>query len=331
MVAISIIVPIYNVEKYLKKCLLSIEKQTFDNFEVILVDDGSNDNSRIIAEQFVKRNTDKFRLICQENQGLSNARNTGILHATGDYICFVDSDDYLDSMYLYDMYQEAKKSNADMVFCAFASVNENGTIIKEIHEQGFVEGEKYSIYDRPDLLLIQNAAWNKMYKKSIILEQGLLFTPNVWYEDLRFVKKFMVFCKSCVYCDKVLYNYLIRPGSIMNSMASDRNLEIISAIKEVKQFYEEKVGKNNRFINEIEFIAIDHMYISASVRLIRAHKNNYRQLINKILYEFQLMFPDFKKNSYISTLDSSRKIIYYLLNYKLYSAIFLIFKFKSKK
>ena len=189
MAAVSLIVPIYNVEKYLEKCLQSIEKQIFDDYEVILVDDGSIDNSRKIAELFIRKDPSKFKLIHQENQGLSGARNKGLLYATGEYICFADSDDYLEPLYLKEMYDQAKKNDADMVFCAFASVDEQGNFIKEIHEQGFMEGETYSIYGKPELLLIQNAAWNKMYKRSIISKNGLLFTSNVWYEDLRFVKK----------------------------------------------------------------------------------------------------------------------------------------------
>lgn len=328
MAAVSLIVPIYNVEKYLEKCLQSIEKQIFDDYEVILVDDGSIDNSRKIAELFIRKDPSKFKLIHQENQGLSGARNKGLLYATGEYICFADSDDYLEPLYLKEMYDQAKKNDADMVFCAFASVNEQGNFIKEIHEQGFMEGETYSIYGKPELLLIQNAAWNKMYKRSIISKNGLLFTSNVWYEDLRFVKKYMAFCERCIYCDKVLYNYLIRSGSIMNSMASERNLEIIGAIQEIQEFYQKELG-TNQFWNEIEFIAIDHMYISTTVRLIRAHGKNYKELIGELVDKFKREFPNYKKNPYISKMDKRRKIVFHLLNLKMYNLIYILFAIAS--
>lgn len=324
MAAVSLIVPIYNVEKYLEKCLQSIEKQIFDDYELILVDDGSTDNSRKIAELFVLKDPSKFKLIYQENQGLSGARNKGLLYATGEYICFADSDDYLEPLYLKEMYNQAKKNDADMVFCAFSSVDEQGNIIKEIHEQGFMAGEAYSIYEKPELLLIQNAAWNKMYRRSIISENGLLFTSNVWYEDLRFVKKYMAFCEKCIYCDKVLYNYLIRSGSIMNSMASERNLEIIGAIQEIQEFYQKELG-TNQFWNEIEFIAIDHMYISTTVRLIRAHGEKSKELIGKLVDKFKREFPNYRKNPYISKMDKRRKLVFYLLNFKMYKLIHVLF------
>ena len=300
MAAVSLIVPIYNVEKYLEKCLQSIEKQIFDDYEVILVDDGSIDNSRKIAELFIRKDPSKFKLIHQENQGLSGARNKGLLYATGEYICFADSDDYLEPLYLKEMYDQAKKNDADMVFCAFASVDEQGNFIKEIHEQGFMEGETYSIYGKPELLLIQNAAWNKMYKRSIISKNGLLFTSNVW----------------------------IRSGSIMNSMAAERNLEIIGAIQEIQEFYQKELG-TNQFWNEIEFIAIDHMYISTTVRLIRAHGKNYKELIGKLVDKFKREFPNYKKNPYISKMDKRRKIVFHLLNLKMYNLIYILFAIAS--
>lgn len=324
MAAVSVVVPIYNVGKYLEKCLVSITNQVFEDFEVVLIDDGSTDCSREVAEKFVKKNPEKFKLVHQENRGSSEARNKGLLYATGDYICFVDSDDYLEPLYLKEMYDQAKKNDADMVFCAFASVDEWGNIIKEIHEQGFMEGEAYSIYGKPELLLTQNAPWNKMYKRSIISENGLLFTSNVWYEDLRFVKKYMAFCEKCIYCDKVLYNYLIRSGSIMNSMASERNLEIIGAIQEIQEFYQKELG-TNQFWNEIEFIAIDHMYISTTVRLIRAHGKNSKELIGKLVHKFKGEFPDYRRNPYISKMDKRRKLVFYLLNLKMYNLIYILF------
>ena len=329
MISISVIVPIYNVEKYLESCLLSIKNQKFDDFEVILVDDGSTDSSRQIAEQFVKMNPEKFKLICQKNQGLSGARNTGIIHSTGEYVCCVDSDDWIDCMYLSEMHKAAIKNNADLVFCAYVSVDEFGTPIKEIHEERFKSGKSYSIYETPELLLMQNAAWNKMYRRNIIVESELIFTPKVWYEDIRFTKKYLSFCKNCVYCDKVLYYYMNREGSIMNSMGSDRNLEIIDAIKEIEQFYIEKF-KERKFFNEIEFMAIDHIYISTLVRFIRSNKKDYKNKINEIVYEFKKMFPNYKKNPYITTLDNNRKIIFYLLNLKLYRGIYWLFKIKEK-
>lgn len=330
MVKISVIVPIYNVEQYLERCLLSIKNQIFSAgaYEVILVDDGSTDNSSKIAKRFVEEDNSKFVLVYQKNQGLSGARNRGILQASGKYICFVDSDDYLEPVYLQTMYEHAEKNNADLVFSDFRSVDEQGRVIREICEDSFVEEENYSIFTRADLLLIQNAAWNKLYKRSIVIEHDLLFELNVWYEDLRFVKKYLAVCERCVHCEKILYNYVLRSGSIMNSIGSERNIEIISAIKELREYYSKRFG--DKFSKEIEFLAIDHMYITALVRLIRAHNTESKKILKEIEKEFKEMFPEYTRNPYIESLSKERKVIFKLLNLKMYDLIYLLFEIKRK-
>lgn len=324
---ISVIVPIYNIEKYLGKCLQALAEQTIDSYEVILVDDGSTDGSRKIAEKYVKSYVEKFTLVCQENKGLSEARNTGMKYAKGKYLCFVDSDDYVETNYLQTLHECAEKTEADLVFCAFRSVDEHGNTIKKVCETGFEPGKGYTIEERKDLLLTQNAAWNKLYKKDIIEKNSLQFTPGAWYEDLRFVKKYMLFASKFVYCDSVLYNYLIRQGSIMNSMSSKRNVEIVDAIDEVIQFYEEQQVLD-KFHEEVEFLAIDHIYISTLVRLLRAGEKEQFNVIKK---EFVKRFPDYKKNKYIPSLEMNRRITFIMMNMKLYALIKAIFDIKEKK
>lgn len=327
MKEISIIVPIYNIENYLEKCLQSILNQNFQSYEVILVNDGSTDNSREIAEKYVALNSNLFRLINQENKGLSEARNTGINAANGKYICFVDSDDYIENDYLQKMYETMQHTDADMVFCAFRSVDETGNCLKNVYEFSFEAGVPYVLKERKDVLLTQNAAWNKLYKKSIIDEHQLYFTKGAWYEDLRFVKKYVLFADKFAYCDKVLYNYLIRTGSIMNSMSSKRNIEILDAVEEVVSFYREKNVIAN-YQDEIEFLAIDHIYISALVRLLRARDMEQFEAIRKGFVE---LFPNYRKNKYIHKLERNRKIVYFMMNLKVYGLIRLFFELKEKK
>lgn len=327
MKKISVIVPIYNVEKYLAACLESLQKQEFDSYEVILVDDGSKDGSGKIAESYVEKYSDIFSLVHQENKGLSEARNTGMRYAKGEYLCFVDSDDSVDKRYLSELYQTAEDTGADMVFCAFQSVDENGNCLKKVFENGFECGKVYNIQERKDLLLIQNAAWNKLYKKKIIDDNQMQFTPGVWYEDLRFVKKYMLFASKCAYCDSILYNYLVRSGSIMTSMASKRNVEIIDAIDELTDFYKQK-NAYEKYYQELEFLAIDHVYISALVRTVRAKDNAQTQYIYQ---EFRKRFSTYKKNKYLNCLERNKKIVFTLLNMKLYSVIRLIFEIKGGK
>lgn len=324
---ISVIVPVYNVEQYLDKCLQSLQKQNFDSYEVILVDDGSTDSSRKVAEHYANSYSEIFTLVCQENKGLSGARNTGMGYAKGKYLCFVDSDDYVEENFLRKLYESMKENDADLVFCAFRSVDEQGNTIRNIFEHGFEEGTSYALVDRTDLLLTQNAAWNKLYKKEIIDKYNLQFTPGVWYEDLRFVKKYMLFASKFAYCNSVLYNYLIRQGSIMNSMGSKRNVEIIDALDEVMQFYKEQQVLE-KYFDEIEFLAIDHMYISTLVRLLRAKDKEQFRIVNKAFLE---RFPSYKNNKYIVSLETNRKITFAMLNMRLYGLIRLLFNIKEKR
>jgi glycosyltransferase involved in cell wall biosynthesis len=325
-IAISVIVPVYNIEAYLNKCMESLRNQTFDSYEVILVNDGSTDKSGEIAEEYAKLHSETFRFVSQENMGLSEARNTGLRYAKGKYVCFVDSDDYVETAYLEELYRCAQKDDADLVFCAFQSVDEQGKVLKEVYESGFESGRVYTIEERKDLLLTQNAAWNKLYKKEIIDKHSLTFTAGAWYEDLRFVKKYMLYATKFVYCDRILLNYLIRQGSIMNSMGSKRNVEIIDAFDEVIAFYKQK-NVYEQYVDEIEFLAIEHMYIATLVRLIRAKD---KEQWKKIREAFVERFPNYKKNQYLCRLERGRKFIYVLLNVKFNFIIRMLFALKEK-
>lgn len=325
MVSISVIIPIYNVQKYLARCLESICNQEFEDYEVILINDGSTDNSLNIAEIYIERYQDKIKLINQKNGGLSAARNKGLLHAEGKYVCFIDSDDYVEKTYLSEMYEVAEKNDADLVFCAFKSVDENGKVIKYIRESRLISEKVYSLKENEELFLIQNAAWNKLYRKDIIEECNLYFTPEVWYEDLRFTKKYLLNASKCVYCDKALYNYLQRSGSIMNTQG-EKNLEILGAIEEVINYYKER-NVYEKYRKVIEFVAIDHIFISCLVRVLCYSKD--KLLYKNIRKQFEKSFPLYKKNIYIKGLEKNRKIVYYLLRFRLLFLIKLIFRVKN--
>ena len=322
---ISIIVPIYNVKEYLSQCLDSILRQTYQNFELLLVNDGSTDGSKEIAEIYAQKYPDKIRLFHQKNQGLSAARNCGLEKARGKYVVFVDSDDTISERMAEELYNRAESLDSDLVMCAFHSVDEQGNEIRQIHET-CIEKDKIScLEENKKILLCQNAAWNKLYRRSVIEQYGLRFTPGVWYEDIRFTKKFMLHAKNIVYCDEILYDYLVRPGSIMNSMGDERNVQILDAIREVADYYKEK-GLDESYKAEIEFLAIDHIYITTLVRVIRGEN---RKLLHHIDKEFKEMFPNYKDNKYISTLDTRRKMIFKLLNMKMYFMIGILFKLKK--
>lgn len=322
---VSIIVPVYNVEKYLSKCLDSIYGQAFKDFEVIIVNDGSTDGSLAIAQEYFEKYKDNTKLISQKNGGLSAARNTGLGVASGKYILFVDTDDTINVVMLEKMYSLAEENDSDLVMCAFRSVDEDGKELSKHYENALKCGEKYNLASKKELLLCQNAAWNKLYKRSVIQDNNLSFTEGVWYEDLRFTKKYMFYAQNVVYTDELLYNYLIRQGSIMNSMADGRNTQIIDAFVEVIDFYKAK-NVFEKYSSEIEFTAIEHIFIATLVRMCRSGKID---MLKKIRTEFEKLFPNYKKNKYLNTLDRNRKLVYFLLLNKLYPAVKLIFSVKE--
>lgn len=214
MVTFSIIVPVYNVERYLSKCILSILNQSFSDYELILVDDGSTDNSSSICDYFVASN-DKVKVIHKNNGGLSSARNAGLIKASGKYIVFIDSDDFISLNMLSNCFnilsQDAK---IDILNFGYRKVNEDGNLIC------------IKSYDKPDLTVrealievlmdrnINSFAWSNIYKKELF--EGINFPVNTYFEDKYTTYKIYDRAKKIVVVPEQYYNYLVRPGSICN-------------------------------------------------------------------------------------------------------------------
>ncbi|MCI5934042.1 MAG: glycosyltransferase [Lachnospiraceae bacterium] len=224
---ISIIVPIYNMEKYLKRSLDSLVAQTFSNLEIILVDDGSTDSSYLICSEYEK-NDDRIILIHKENGGLSSARNAGLERATGDYIGFMDSDDYiLKDMYeyLFQIYEETK---ADIICCGISRVyTERG---KTYNTRSFSGIQIYSKQEALYRFQLNNdigcAAWNKIFRKDVV--KNLVFEPYRRLEDSRYVCKAIMNSENIAYGADIKYIYEIRNGSITRSGFDERSYDILN-------------------------------------------------------------------------------------------------------
>ena len=227
---ISVIVPVYNVENYVEKCIHSILEQTFSNFELIIVNDGSTDDSL----ERVKRFRDKrIVLIDQMNQGLSGARNTGLKVSKGKYVTFIDSDDWISKNYLKEMISCATKYNADIV---------------SIKECTVTDGKKYSYIKRPLLvfrdkaadalfgLYNSNFACSKLIKKDIFIKNNISFPLHRNYEDLGTMYKVYDKAQTAVVADKENYFYLIRSGSITQSKNKEDIIGQIYFIQEIKKY-----------------------------------------------------------------------------------------------
>ncbi len=211
MEKISVIVPVYNAEKYLSQCLDSLLHQTYDNMEVIVVDDGSSDASLAICEHFAKKSS-KFRIITGKNYGVSHARNIGMRMASGTYMTFVDADDYLVSSAIARMAYQMQ--NHDMCVCAHARIFKNYT------SRAVVGGpSEYTRYGMLKRVLVQGKVegflWNKMFRMDIIRYYNLQMDKTITLgEDLLFVCKYLMYCDDIVYIKDILYMYRMRKGSL---------------------------------------------------------------------------------------------------------------------
>ena len=211
------------MEKYLRKCLDSLVNQTLKDIEIICINDGTKDNSVEIIDEYVKKYSNVL-LINQENQGLGMARNNAMKYAKGDYIAFVDSDDWIDLDMYEVLYNKAIKTNADIVECDYRMVFENSTKVKNRTLFGSLHTwKKFPIacgkifdwkYVKDDIFDgLRCMVWNRLYKRSLIFDNNLTY-PDGKCEDYPFSLDAVLSAKSIVYCHKTLYNYLIRFGSL---------------------------------------------------------------------------------------------------------------------
>lgn len=320
---LSIIVPVYGVEKYIDKCLNSLVKQSLKEIEIIVVNDGTKDNSQKIIDKYVKKYPDKIKSYIKENGGQGSARNYGLKKATGEYIGYVDSDDFVEKDMYKKLYNKAKENNYDIVVCGNYNVSED---YQNKNIDAFINN--YNT-DLENIFFGKMAVWNKIYKRDILIKNKLEFKEKVWYEDLAFTLKAIMNSNTFAFIDEPLYDYLIREGSTMNNSNVQRNLEILDAFNDILSYIQH--NKKEEYFSKIEFLAIDHIYISAIVRVLKAEADDKvkRETINKLIDYMNKKFPNYKNNKYINTLSKNRKIIYKLINMKMYGLINLIFKVKK--
>lgn len=322
----SLIVPVYNVEKYVEKCLHSILMQNYTDYEVIVVDDGSTDKSGKIVDRIMSERPEKIQVIHQENRGLGGARNTGLALARGEYIWFIDSDDTIEQNALEELEKFLSKNTAEIVVFDCLYVDQDG---KEIsYEQGFSKkGTVSSLKDNPELLFMPNSACNKIYSRSLFEKTEVTFQENKWFEDLGTIVKLYPYANKIGYLDKPLYLYLQRQGSIMKNPNVEKNKEIIEIFDSIISYY-----KNSRLYNtykaEIEFLAILHVYLLASVRVV---KIDYRNSLLKKFKQYILdKFPDYKNNKYNYLLCKKYKLILFLLDKERYFELRILFSITGK-
>lgn len=327
----SVIVPVYNVKDYLNKCVASILAQTERDFELLLIDDGSTDESGALCDRLAETDS-RIKVIHQENRGLGGARNTGITAATGDWLLFIDSDDWIEPETLEKTLTAGEHENADMVIFGFKSVDMQGNTLQNFVEN-LPKNTALSLKNHKEILLTSPCAWNKLYKTSLFKNSDIRYPLRVWYEDIRTTPKLMVNAQSIVFVDYVGYNYLQRSGSIMNSTDINRNIEIIDALDDVITYFRDN-SLFDEYRDELCFLSAYHEYFTASVRVLRvesADKTSTRKTLLPNLKKFLTEnFPDYSRCRYLNRLSGTQRVLWQLLEKKQYAGIRLLFKIKDK-
>lgn len=308
---ISVIVPVYNVYDYLDKCLDSLVKQTDQDFEVIIVNDGSTDDSQKIIDKYVSQYSN-MHAFSKENGGLSSARNYGIERATGDYVLFLDSDDYYEPDTIEILKKEAIDGDDIIVFRMF--IDENGAVKKgPLEMEQFISDDK--LLPSKKLLLYNPSACDKMFRKSLF--DNTLFVMGKYYEDLGTIPLFAMYTDKIKFIDNYLYHYVKRENSIMNKSSYNAKIEDIFFITEriFSSFKENKLY--DKYNEEIEYIYIHHLLRAASLRFLSYQKYD---MVDKIRNIIRQRYPKFMKNKYFKKYGFKRKLMCRLIyngNYKL--------------
>ena len=321
----SVVIPAYNVADYLEKCVASVRAQTCADWEVLLVDDGSTDGVTGKLCDVLGQGDDRFRVIHQENGGMGTARNTGMEAARGEYLVFLDSDDYLAPHMLETLRQRIEATHCDVYTFGFFVDKDGDT--SERHLDDLPVGIPFTLAEYPRLLLASPNAWNRIYRRSFFLDSGVRYPGRVWFEDIRTTMKLFALAQSIEAVPEALYYYVVRQGSITRNAKADRNREILDAFDDLLSFYRQ-CGLYPRYRSELCRLAIDHVYLAASVRVLRIDRKH--PLLRVFADYMQQNFPDYRENPYLEELSKARCLAFSLLERRQYWALWLLFRFKGQ-
>lgn len=281
---VTVVLPIYNVEKYLERCIKSVINQTYKNLEIILVDDGSTDSSSKICDTY-KEKDKRIKVVHQKNAGLSAARNSGMRIATSNYICFIDSDDYIENDMIEYLYNGMKKYDSKITCCGFTNVYENGTLEKITKPKSDI------IYTKEEALnihlftgYIEVVAWNKLYDISLFKE--IQYPEGKLYEDMLTTYKLIGIVDKVVLLPECKYFYCKRKSSIGGSKFSEKTLGLIDAVKEVSEYVSKNKYDNKRKDIKIAEIQWNIVVLNKMLIADEINKDIYLKIKKMILKQF---------------------------------------------
>ena len=294
MAEISVIIPVYNVESYIRKCLDSVVSQTMNDLEIILVDDGTKDNSGEICEEYANKDT-RIRVIHKKNGGLSDARNAGMPHVTGKYVIFIDSDDYIESDMLEYMYRNIEKSGADFSTCGVYDVYGDHIVAQKYEEEELVSAEKAFSYILQGTN-IKGAIWNKLFRRSVI--EGLEFPVGKTFEDVFYTCELMKRVNKVYVGTEPKYYYIHRENSITTkpyTLADNAIIEgYAKTYKVVREHFPELKKEAEFRVLWSSFFVFDKILLSPDYKNIKQYtelKKKLRKNVKNIVHN-----PYFQKS-----------------------------------
>lgn len=294
---ISIIVPIYNAEKYLNKCIESLINQTKKELEFILVNDGSTDNSEEIIKSYKDKRIKYFK---NENQGIGKTRNFGIEKATGKYIMFVDSDDYIDKNMAKLMFDKAFSNSLDMVVCDYYKVINNENI-----EEKLPSFKQTTLKNSSNLLCdINLSPWNKIYKTSLIKDNNIKFVENLKYEDAPFVIEALDKANKVGKVNKCL-NYYVIHGNSETTVRDKRVFDILKIIDKIRKYFKDK-----DYIKEsLDKLTVRIITNYTIQQRVQKDKKIGMQFIEESFKYLKQEVPDYKNNKYYQNRSVLKRVI----------------------
>lgn len=315
---VSVVVPVYNVKKYLNKCVNSIIAQTYDNYEVLLIDDGSTDGSSEMCDKFAAQ-YEKISVYHKENGGLSAARNYANKYLKGEYIVYIDSDDYVEPDYISIMVECREKYNADLVIASHIDEDEFGNVLskKTFNNKITVYDARLALEEMCYEKTICTSAWGKLIKREYVFENE--FPNGMLYEDLATIYKIIGSCNTVVYVDRPVYHYIQRNGSIRYSKYSPKVLHVMQASENLLNYVE-------KYYPDIRSAAIQRYFFSANEVYVRAfNEKTFLIITRKVRENLKKYWSDIQKNPKISI---KQKAKYWIMTFQplVYKAIRKIIK-----
>lgn len=328
---LSIIIPVYNVENFIAECLESVVAYTGESVEIIIVNDGSKDESITIVKKYIEKYS-YIKLINKVNGGLSSARNAGFKSAKGKYVFFIDSDDIIKAESITKILENAEKNNSDIVVADYFEMwdEEKIKIRKDKSNMPMELTDKNKILEKLFMIEISFSVWNKLYRRDFLIKNNIEFKEGIWFEDLEFTFRAFYYSNKITKVDTLFYGYRQRSNSIMTTI-SEKILDKMEVMEGLKIFL---IEKNSLEKNIIGYNALYiKMYLSIIYSCLK-NTNDYREIeiiINKTK-KYENFYNKVIKNIILNRyLRKSEKIAMILIKYKIINYKLLIFFFKNRR